>query len=428
MRADSSAFSVYLCGFVTYTWPKCRLRPLFRAPEACDRHGNGYNQGITAASQSSARVAETRNVPFVDLGPVTAAVKERVLERIAQTLEKGDFLNGGAVGEFERAFAEFVGRRHCVGVSSGLDALRLSLLASGLMPGDGVIVPAGTFAATFEAILQAGGTPIVVDVSDEDYNLDVGQVEAAAAAGAAYALPVHLYGQMADMRALTRVAEHNGVTVIEDACQAHGAVRDGLRAGRPSLAAAFSFYPSKNLGAMGDAGVLVTDDEELAARARALRVHGETRRYHHEYVGYTARLDTIQAIVLLEKLPLLEEWNRERGAAARFYTDALSDVDILRLPTVARGSTSVWHLYVVRTEDPEGLARFLADRGIQTGRHYPEPVHLSPAYCDLGFAQGDFPVAEALAREALSLPLYPGISEAQLEWVCEAIVEYSREH
>jgi dTDP-4-amino-4,6-dideoxygalactose transaminase len=371
-------------------------------------------------------VPKTLNVPFVDLGPVSAAVKEQVLERIAQTLDKGDFLNGEAVGEFERAFAGFVERSHCVGVSSGLDALRLSLLASGLMPGDGVIVPAGTFAATFEAILQAEGTPIVVDVSDEDYNLDVGQVEAAATAGAAYALPVHLYGQMADMRALTRVAEQNSVTVIEDACQAHGAMRDGFRAGRASIAAAFSFYPSKNLGAMGDAGVLVTDDDELAARARALRVHGETRKYHHEYVGYTARLDTIQAIVLLEKLPLLEEWNRERGAAARFYTDALSDVDIMRLPTVARGSTSVWHLYVVRTEDPEGLARFLADRGIQTGRHYPEPVHLSPAYRHLGFARGDFPVAEALAREALSLPLYPGISEVQLEWVCEAVVEYAR--
>jgi dTDP-4-amino-4,6-dideoxygalactose transaminase len=400
------------------------MRSLCSVPEPCDRHGNGYNQGITAASQSSARVAETQNVPFVDLGPVSAAVKERVLERIAQTLEKGDFLNGEAVGEFERAFAEFVGRRHCVGVSSGLDALRLSLLASGLMPRDGVIVPAGTFAATFEAILQAGGTPIVVDVSDEDYNLDVGQVEAAAAAGAAYALPVHLYGQMADMRALTRVVEQNGVTVIEDACQAHGAVRDGLRAGRASLAAAFSFYPSKNLGAMGDAGVLVTDDDELAARARALRVHGETRKYHHEYVGYTARLDTIQAIVLVEKLPLLEEWNRQRRAAARFYSTALSAVGSVRLPTTSPGSEPVWHLYVVRVPDPERLAEFLAERGIQAGRHYPEPAHLSPAYRHLGFAEGDFPVAEALAREGLSLPLYPGISEAQLEHVCGAIADY----
>ena len=371
-------------------------------------------------------MAETRNVPFVDLGPVTAAVKERVLERTAQTLEKGDFLNGEAVGEFERRFAEFVGRTHCVGVSSGLDALRLSLLASGLAPGEGVIVPAATFAATFEAVLQAGGVPVVVDVGEQDYGLDLRRTEEAARRGASHMVPVHLYGQMADMRGLTRVAEVHGIKIIEDACQAHGASRDGVRAGRTSEAAAFSFYPSKNLGAMGDAGALVTDDEAFASRTRALRVHGETRKYHHEYVGYTARLDTIQAIVLLEKLPLIEEWNRERASVAHFYSEALSDVEVLRLPTETMGSTSVWHLYVVRTEDPEGLASFLADRGIQTGRHYPEPVHLSPAYRHLGFARGDFPVAEALAREALSLPLYPGISEVQLEWVCEAVVEYAR--
>jgi dTDP-4-amino-4,6-dideoxygalactose transaminase len=228
------------------------------------------------------------------------------------------------------------------------------------------------------------------------------------------------------MRGLTRVAEGYDIKIIEDACQAHGASRDGVHAGRTSEAAAFSFYPSKNLGAMGDAGALVTDDEAFASRARAVRAHGETRKYHHEYVGYTARLDTIQAIVLLEKLPLIEEWNRERASVAHFYSEALSDVEVLRLPTETTGSTSVWHLYVVRTEDPEGLASFLADRGIQTGRHYPEPAHLSPAYRHLGFARGDFPVAEALAREALSLPLYPGISEVQLEWVCEAVVEYAR--
>jgi dTDP-4-amino-4,6-dideoxygalactose transaminase len=392
--------------------------------EACDRHGNGYNQGITAASQSSARVAETRNVPFVDLGPVSAAVKERVLDRITQTLAKGDFLNGEAVGEFERRFAEFVGRIQCVGVSSGLDALRLSLLASGLAPGEGVIVPAATFAATFEAVLQAGGVPVVVDVSEEDYGLDLRRTEEAAIRGASHMVPVHLYGQMADMRGLTRVAEGYGIKIIEDACQAHGASRDGVRAGRASQAAAFSFYPSKNLGAMGDAGALVTDDQELASRTRALRVHGETSKYHHEYVGYTARLDTIQAIVLLEKLPLLQEWNRQRRAAAHFYSNALSRLDGLCLPPEPEGSESVWHLYVVRVSDPEGLAAFLAERGIQTGRHYPEPVHLSPAYRHLGFAPGDFPVAEALAREGLSLPLYPGISEAQLEHVCRAIADY----
>jgi dTDP-4-amino-4,6-dideoxygalactose transaminase len=353
-------------------------------------------------------------------------VKQRILERIAQTIDRGDFTNGEAVAEFEQRFADYCGLRYCVGVSSGLDALHLSLAASGIAPGDGVIVPASTFAATFEAVIQAGGSPIVVDIADLDYNLDVRQTESAASAGATHILPVHLYGQMADMRELSRVAEAHGLEIVEDACQAHGARRDGLSAGRVARAAAFSFYPAKNLGAMGDAGALVTDDAELAAAVQALREHGETRKYHHEYVGYTARLDTIQAIVLLEKLPLLDEWNRQRRDAARFYEQSLSEIDDLRLPAVSEGSEPVWHLYVVRTPQPDLLAAFLADRGIQTARHYPQPPHLAPAYRSLGFAPGDFPVAEALAREALSLPVYPGISDAQLEWVCEAINDYFR--
>jgi dTDP-4-amino-4,6-dideoxygalactose transaminase len=369
---------------------------------------------------------EGRRVPFVDLGPTNRVVRERILARIGQTIDRGDFTNGQAVADFERQFAEHSGRRHCVGLSSGLDGLRLSLLASGLTQEDGVIVPASTFAATFEAVLQAGGRPIVVDVGDDDYNLDVAQTEAAAAAGASHMMPVHLYGQMADMRDLSRVAEAAGLQIVEDACQAHGSQRDGVRAGDLACAAAFSFYPSKNLGAMGDAGALVTDDDELASRARALREHGETSKYHHEYVGYTGRLDTVQAIVLLEKLPFLEEWNSQRRAAARFYAEALAGLDDLRLPPEPRGSEPVWHLYVVRTSNPERLAAYLADLGIQTGRHYPEPAHLSPAYRHLGLAAGDFPVAEALAREGLSLPIYPGISEVQLESVCEAIVEYFR--
>jgi dTDP-4-amino-4,6-dideoxygalactose transaminase len=365
-------------------------------------------------------------VPFVDLGPATAAVRARVLAGIEATLDRGDFLNGRAVGTFEERFAEFVGREHCVGFSSGLDALRLGLVACGLNPGDRVIVPAATFAATFEAVLQAGGELVVVDVADDDYGLDVAQTESAAGAGASYMLPVHLYGQMVDMRALARVADAYGVQIVEDACQAHGAMRDGLTAGAAGRAAAFSFYPSKNLGAMGDAGALVTDEAEVASRARALRVHGETRKYHHEYVGYTARLDTIQAIVLVEKLAHLEGWNRQRRDAAHVYTSALSGIEGLRLPGESPDSESVWHLYVVRTSDPVRLADFLAERGIQTGRHYPEPAHLSPAYRDLGFAPGDFPVAEALAREALSLPIYPGIEQAQLEWVCESVRDYFR--
>jgi dTDP-4-amino-4,6-dideoxygalactose transaminase len=369
---------------------------------------------------------ERLDVPFVDLGPATRAVKRQVLERIAQTLDRGDFTSGSAVAEFEERFAEYCGLRHCVGVSNGLDALRMSLVASGLAGGAGVIVPASTFAATFEAVLQAGGNPVVVDVTDTDYTLDVGAAEGPSA-GASHLLPVHLYGQMADMKHLAGVAETHGLQIVEDACQAHGARRDGIRAGHAAHAAAYSFYPAKNLGAMGDAGALVTDDEELAAHVRALREHGETRKYHHEHVGYTARLDTIQAIVLLEKLPLLDEWNLQRRRAARFYEQSLSGLDDLRLPQVPEGSEPVWHLYVVRTREPELLGRFLAARGVQTARHYPEPPHLAPAYRGLGFAAGDFPVAEALAREALSLPLYPGISDAQLEYVSAAVHEYFRD-
>ncbi len=354
---------------------------------------------------------------------MNSLVKERVLARIGEAIDDGDFINGLAVEEFERRFAERSGRVHCVGVSSGLDGLRLSLLAAGVAGGSGVIVPAATFAATFEAVLQAGGAPLVVDVSDEDYTIDVQQAEAVAG-NASHLLPVHLYGQLAEMSSVASSAQKHGLEIVEDACQAHGSSRDGVRPGDLSRAAVFSFYPSKNLGAMGDAGAVVTDDEELALRLRALRGHGETRKYHHEHVGYTARLDTIQAIVLLEKLPFLDEWNRQRQAAARFYSEALAGLDGLRLPAEPEGSTSVWHLYVVRTSDPDDLAGFLAERAIQTGRHYPEPVHLSPAYRALGYAPGDFPVAEALAREGVSLPLYPGIADAQLEWVCQAVADY----
>jgi dTDP-4-amino-4,6-dideoxygalactose transaminase len=377
-------------------------------------------QGVSPPTASRATV----RVPFVDLAPANSRVKQRVLERIALLIDRGDFTNGEAVAAFEQRFARYTGRRHCVGLSSGLDALRVGLLASGIASGAGVIVPAATFAATFEAVLQAGGTPVVVDVTD-DYTLDVSQAADAASAGTAtHIVPVHLYGWMVDMRRLCAVAEERRLQIVEDACQAHGARRDGISAGGAGLAAAFSFYPAKNLGAMGDAGALVTDDDDLAARARALRTHGETRKYHHAYNGYTARLDTIQALVLLEKLELLAEWNTERREAARFYSEALSGLDDLRLPLQPLRGDPVWHLYVVRTAHPERLGEFLAERGIQTGRHYPEPPHLAPAYRHLGHAPGDFPQTEALAREGLSLPLYPGIGQERLERVCDAVREY----
>jgi dTDP-4-amino-4,6-dideoxygalactose transaminase len=399
-----------------------RSSEMTRGSEVSDlaRRSSGILSPVTGQRVSSTVVS----VPFLDLGPVHRELKEQILEDVAELVDRGDFTNGEAVRTFEEAYAAFCGTRRCVGLASGLDALRLALLAAGLQPGDEVVVPALTFAATFEAVTQVGGTPLVVDVSEDDYNLDMGAVEAVLSERTRFLLPVHLYGQMADIRLLHLLAERRGVTIVEDACQAHGAERDGVCAGAAGLAAAFSFYPAKNLGAIGDAGALVTNDEVVADIVLALREHGQTAKYEHELEGYTARLDTIQALVLLRKLPLLEGWNAERRAAARFYSEALDGIGDLKLPPVPAGSRPVWHLYVVRTAEPERLGSFLRERGIATARHYPTPPHLSCAFAWLGHAPGSFPVAEAIARECLSLPIFPGIAEEQLAAVAWGIAEY----
>jgi dTDP-4-amino-4,6-dideoxygalactose transaminase len=369
-------------------------------------------------------VAAGTGVPFLDLGEIHDELRAEILEDVGRLIDTGAFTNGPQVSEFEESFASWCGSRECVGLASGLDALRLALLAAGIERGDEVVVPANTFIATFEAVSQAGGVPVPVDVGESDYNLDLAAVEAAVTERTRFVLPVHLYGQLTDMRGLSAIAERHGLRVLEDACQAHGATRDGFRAGAAGFAGAFSFYPGKNLGAMGDAGALVTDDAELARTVRALREHGQRAKYRHELEGYTARLDTIQALVLLHKLPHLERWNEERRSLADGYAAALEGIGDLRTPPVPPGSQPVWHLFVVRTAEPEQLAAFLRERGIGTGRHYPEPAHLSQAYDWLGFGRGSFPVTEALARELLSLPIFPGMSQEQLETVIGAVSEY----
>jgi dTDP-4-amino-4,6-dideoxygalactose transaminase len=367
-----------------------------------------------------------RAVPFLDLQPSHAALKAPVLAEIAELIDGGAFINGRQVADFETAFAAYCRAPFAVGVASGLDALRLGLLAAGLEHGDEVIVPANTFAATLEAVVQAGGRPVVVDAGTADYNVDVAAADAAVTTRTRAILPVHLYGQMADMRAVGALAQRRSLLVIEDACQAHGAERDGLRAGAAGAVAAFSFYPGKNLGAFGDAGAMTTSSDAIAAVGRALREHGQYRKYEHAAVGYTARLDTIQAIVLLHKLPLLDGWNAERRDVAGYYRSALDGVGDLVHPPVPSGSAPVWHLYPVRTAEPDRLAAHLAGFGIRTGRHYPQPVHLAPAFADLGYRRGAFPVAEALAGELLSLPLYPGMDEPALAAVADAVTRYFR--
>jgi dTDP-4-amino-4,6-dideoxygalactose transaminase len=298
------------------------------------------------------------------------------------------------------------------------------LLAFGLKRGDEVVVPAMTFVATFEAVVQAGGRPVVVDVREDDIGMDVEAAAGACTERTRFLMPVHLHGQMADVRALRALAGQHDLVVLEDACQAHGAERDGIRAGAAGNAGAFSFYPSKNLGAFGDAGAVVLDDEKVAAVIRALREHGEISKYESVRVGYTARLDPLQALVLSRKLPLLERWNAERRNAADFYSESLDGIGDLRLPTTVEGSTHVWHVYAIRTGDPASLAAFLAERGIATSRHYAQAPHLSLAFEHLGLRTGSYPVAEAIARETLSLPMFPGISEEQLEAVVGAVSEY----
>jgi dTDP-4-amino-4,6-dideoxygalactose transaminase len=363
-------------------------------------------------------------VPFVDLTHVHRPLKREILDAVNTLLERNEFVNGAAVTAFEEAFAGYCGARFCAGVASGLDAVRLSLQAGGIDAGDEVIVPANTFVATLEAVTQAGGVPVLVDATLDDYNIDPRAVEAAVGPRTRFLLPVHLYGQLADMASLAAPATRHELAIVEDACQAHGAKRGGYRPGDGALAAAFSFYPAKNLGAIGDAGAIVTNDTPLVDTVRKLREHGQRTKYEHELIGWTARLDAVQAAVLSVKLPHLERWNAERRAVARTYGERLAGTGDLVLPSVPPGSEPVWHLYVVRTARPDELAGFLRRREIATGRHYPVPVHLSPAYAALGYGEGAFPVAEQLARELLSLPIFPGMTEAQISAVVEAIEDY----
>jgi dTDP-4-amino-4,6-dideoxygalactose transaminase len=363
-------------------------------------------------------------VPFLDLGYAHRDLTDQLLADFEDMIDSACFINGSRVTEFEQAFAWYCAAPWCVGMASGMDALRIALASLQVDPGSEVIVPANTFVATVEAIEQTGLTPVLVDAADRDYNCDVRAVAAAITSRTSVIVPVHLYGQMADMRPLLALARRHGLYVVEDACQAHGAERDGLRAGSGGDLGAFSFYPGKNLGAMGDAGALVGGDRGLAERAAALREHGQTAKYLHELVGYTARLDALQAAVLLRKLPLLDAWTAERRQVAMRYVDGLAGVGDLRLPPVPAGSEPVWHLFEIRTSRRSQLAAFLAQREIQTGLHYPTPVHLTPAFAHLGHAVGEFPVCEQLADQLLSLPIYPGLGNERVDIVVQSIREF----
>jgi dTDP-4-amino-4,6-dideoxygalactose transaminase len=345
------------------------------------------------------------SVPFVDLAAQHAAIREETASAAARVIDTGEFILGREVERFEEEFARYCGCEHGVGVDSGTSALELALRAYGIGAGDEVMAPANTFIATALAISCTGATPVLVDVNAASHTLDATRLEAAITNRTKAIIPVHLYGQPADMDPILDVARRRELVVIEDACQAHGARYRERRVGALGHAAAFSFYPSKNLGACGDGGIVVTNDKDAAKVLRMLRNYGQEKKYYHVVRGYNHRLDNLQAALLRIKLKYLDDWNNARRFLADFYSRLLKDVVLT--PEPAHYSDPVWHLYVIQVKNRDGLQAYLGERGIATAIHYPTPIHLQPAYRDLGYQRGDFPITERAADRVLSLPMYP---------------------
>ena len=363
------------------------------------------------------------SVPFLDLKEAYRELKDEIDGAVQRALNSGFYIGGDEVGAFEEAFARYCGAGHCVGVGNGLDALSLSLGALGVGPGDEVIVASNTFIATLLAVSHVGARPVLVEPDPETHNLDPARVEAALTSRTKVLLPTHLYGQPADLDPLLDIARKNGLKLVEDAAQAHGARYKGRRVGADGDAVAWSFYPGKNLGAMGDAGAVTTNDPELAKRIRMLGNYGSSTKYVHELRGVNSRLDPIQAAILGVKLDKLDEWNARRERTADYYRDSLADTG-LGLPFVPNWAKPAWHLFVVRTKRREALQAALAQAGVQTLIHYPSPPHLQGAYSDLGLGRGSFPVAEQLADEVLSLPIGPHLTESAAAEVANVIVQF----
>lgn len=389
------------------------------------------------------------SIPFLDLVTPHLELEEELVAVFRKALRTAGFVGGAPVAEFEQAFAEFCGVEHAVAVGNGTDALRFAILASGVKPGDVVVTVPNTFIATTEAISQAGAHPEFVDIDERTYNISIPAlaeyleircgrncdgklISHRSGRPVSALLPVHLYGQMADMDAITELADRFGLIVIEDACQAHGAeyfskkANCWQKAGSVGRAAAFSFYPGKNLGACGEGGAVTTNDAQLAQTVHILRDHGQSRKYYHDIEGYNGRLDAIQCAILSAKLPHLNDWNASRRDHAAEYNRLLAGIDGIILPCEPEWSRAVFHLYVVRTRDRDGLIRHLNAEGIGTGIHYPVPLHLQPAYTSLGYKPGDFPITEVVASEIVSLPMFPQLTPLQQARVAEQIAAFAQ--
>lgn len=364
------------------------------------------------------------NVPILDLKPAYEELRSELDAAYRRVMDSGWLLLGRELEAFEAEYAASVGVKHCVGVANGLEAMQLVLMALGIGPGDEVIVPSHGYIATWLAVTHVGATPVPCESDPRTYNLDAGHVAAAITPRTKAILPIHLYGQTADMNALNAIASRHGLFVLEDAAQSHGALCHGRAAGALGGAAGVSFYPSKNLGAMADAGAVTTQDDALADKLRHLRNYGSKVRYQNEYLGLNSRLSELQAAFLRAKLPRLAEWNARRSALAELYHARLGGVGDLVLPFVPPWASPVWHLFVIRTSRRNALQQHLTAHGVGTQIHYPVPPHLSRAYGAAGWKRGDFPLAETLADQVLSLPIGPHVTPAQVEYVCAQVAAF----
>lgn len=364
------------------------------------------------------------NVPFLNLKNQPENLRNEIRAAVEQVLQDCNFILGRPVADFEAAFAAYCECGYCLSVASGLDALKLILRAMNIGPGDEVVTVSHTFIATALAVSSIGATPVLVETDPRTYTMDPKSFEAAVTKRTKAVIPVHLYGQTADMDPILQTARRHGIRVIEDACQAHGARYNGRRAGSIGDAAAFSFYPGKNLGAYGDGGAVTTSDPVLAERIRTLRNYGSAKKYYHEELGENSRLDTLQAAVLGVKLKYLDAGNAARRAAAAFYTEQLRGVRDVITPQVRKGSEHVFHLYVIQTERRDALQKYLLERGVECLIHYPVPVHMQQAYAFRGWKQDDFPLTARLAGQILSLPVFPDILQDQIIYVCDAIRDF----
>ena len=360
-------------------------------------------------------------IPLLDLRAAYDELRDEIDQACRRVMDSGRYILGEEVDAFEREWAEYCGTTHCVGTGNGLDALHLILRGMGIGPGDEVIVPSNTYIATWLAVSYAGATPVPLEPDPATHNLDPARIEGAVTSRTRAIIPAHLYGLPAEMDPILETARRHGLKVVEDAAQAHGASYKRRRCGSLADAAGFSFYPTKNLGAFGDAGAVTTDDDELADRVRVLRNYGSRRRYENEVKGLNSRLDPLQAAILRVKLRHLDAWNHRRAERASQYLEELRDIDGLALPPTTTWTTSSWHLFVVRHPMRDELAKILDSEGVDSLIHYPVPPHLSEAYLELGLGRGSLPIAEELAGSVLSLPLGPHLSAEHQQRVIKAV-------